>query len=463
VEEQVSMAAPSLGVCLADPLLALVDTALIGRSSSKQLAALGPNTSAFNCLFQLFFAFLSAGTTALIARNSVNAPGLSPKERRSRFHECSKVLSNSLALAISIGITFWLLLVLTGSHLLLLLGAQRALLVPATRYLTIRASATPAVLIISASHGACMGQQDAWTSLKVSAVIAGLNAAADGLFILRWQMGIVGAAWATVFAQYSGALLFLRALYLRGKAHKGTPLEWHGVPSMDSLHPLLTVSGTLLLRTSLQMLAYAMISWRALDLGTLDAATHQVAMQLFWFLATAGEPLSVTAQSLIARDMADSSRVREMARLLLRFGVVLGTILGTVGAATFGIGQEMFTQDAKVKSRLQALWPQALVAEISAVCTLVLDGVCVGSSDFGHLPRDCMVATALSAGGLFTAQKLGWGLPGVWMQIAVFFSTRLVLHTLHIFLSYQKSLLGRGPQPGSVAKEGGKDRFDLSV
>lgn len=407
------------------------------------------------CVYvQIFFAFLSAGTTALIARNSLNVPGLSAKEKRHRLHESSKVLSNSLALAIACGSLCWLVLVTCGRWLLLALGAQRSLIVLATRYLTIRAAATPAVLIMSASHGACLGQQDAWTSLRISLYTAVFNALADWLLIVRWDQGIVGAAWATIFAQYAGALLFLRALFLRGKAQKGTPLEWHGIPSLESLAPLLTVSGTLLLRTSLQMVAYSLITWHAMGLGTLATATHQVAMQLFWFLATAGEPLSVTAQSLIARDIAEASRVREVARMLLKVGVLIGTLLGTGGAAVFAVGQEMFTQNVKVQNSLQALWPQALIAEVACAITLVLDGVCIGSNDFGHLPRDCLIATSLCAGGLYAMKYLQWGLPGVWVGMSAFFLIRLVLHLLHIVLNNKRSLLGNGPQlPG--AKDSG--------
>lgn len=43
-----SLAVPSLGAVLADPLISLVDTACVGQVSSLQLASLGPNTAIFN-------------------------------------------------------------------------------------------------------------------------------------------------------------------------------------------------------------------------------------------------------------------------------------------------------------------------------------------------------------------------------------------------------------------------------
>jgi len=54
--------------------------ACVGRVSSLQLAALGPNTAVFNFAFQLF-AFLGVGTTSIIASNSLRAAGLSSSAR----------------------------------------------------------------------------------------------------------------------------------------------------------------------------------------------------------------------------------------------------------------------------------------------------------------------------------------------------------------------------------------------
>ncbi len=49
-----SLAVPSLGAVLADPLISLVDTACVGQVSSLQLASLGPNTAIFNLIFQVY-------------------------------------------------------------------------------------------------------------------------------------------------------------------------------------------------------------------------------------------------------------------------------------------------------------------------------------------------------------------------------------------------------------------------
>jgi hypothetical protein len=48
-----ALAVPALGIVIVDPLMSLVDTACIGRTLSTQLAALAPNSSVFNLIFQV--------------------------------------------------------------------------------------------------------------------------------------------------------------------------------------------------------------------------------------------------------------------------------------------------------------------------------------------------------------------------------------------------------------------------
>lgn len=48
-----ALAVPALGIVVVDPLMGLVDTACIGRTSTEQLAALAPNSAVFNMMFQV--------------------------------------------------------------------------------------------------------------------------------------------------------------------------------------------------------------------------------------------------------------------------------------------------------------------------------------------------------------------------------------------------------------------------
>jgi hypothetical protein len=91
-DEVIALAIPALGSLLADPLMSLVDTAVVGRYSSTSLAALGPSTAVFQIVFQLF-SFLSITTTGMVARAC--AGGDNSTVRRA--------LANSTILAVTFG------------------------------------------------------------------------------------------------------------------------------------------------------------------------------------------------------------------------------------------------------------------------------------------------------------------------------------------------------------------------
>jgi hypothetical protein len=59
-------------------------------------------------------------------------------------------------------------------------------------------------------------------------------------------------------------------------------------------------------------------------------ACWQVSLQLFWFFSYFPEPLSITAQSLIARDMRQPARVQRLAKMLIGIGLVAGTSLALI-------------------------------------------------------------------------------------------------------------------------------------
>ena len=60
------MALPAVVALAADPLLAMVDTGIVGQLGQSELAALGVNNSVFAFAF-VVFNFLSTATTPLVA------------------------------------------------------------------------------------------------------------------------------------------------------------------------------------------------------------------------------------------------------------------------------------------------------------------------------------------------------------------------------------------------------------
>lgn len=204
-----ALAVPALGSLIAEPVLSLVDTAFIGRVGTEALGALGVSAAVFGLSFFLFN-FLEYGTTTEVAR----AVG------RDDLAAAGRATLTALVLAIACGAGVAISLILLRGPLAGLLGASGEVRAGAIVYVGIRALAAPAVLLSRAAHGAYRGYQDTRTPLVVALGVNGVNLVLDPLLIFGLGWGIAGAAWATVVAQWIGALWFI-ALLVRGRQRYG--------------------------------------------------------------------------------------------------------------------------------------------------------------------------------------------------------------------------------------------------
>ena len=105
-----------------------------------------------------------------------------------------------------------------------------------------------------------------------------------------------------------GTVVFLAAL--RKKKGKGMRWGWYGLPTKEVTESFGRLAVPLVARCVLGMGVYTLLARSAATAGVMAIAGHQVAMQLFWTLSFFPEPLSIAAQSLIARDLTTNNKVR---------------------------------------------------------------------------------------------------------------------------------------------------------
>ncbi len=435
------LAIPALGIVLSDPLQTLVDSACVGRQSTIQLAALGPNTALFNAVFQIF-SFLGIATANFIATNSLTVENLSPDTIEQRRNAASTALSNSLVLAVALGVVTTTVLQLFGRTWLMAMGTDPVVLPLAVQYLTIRAWATPAVLVMNAAQGACLGQQDTLTPMKICIIATLINIIGDIILVFGLGKGVQGAAFATAGAQVCAAWLLLWRVYKEGRDHPETrvPLRWPGVPSLTSMRPFLEVATTLIARTAVGMVAYFAMAVAATRLGTINAASHQVAMQIFWFISFFADPLSMSAQSLIAKERAFPEGAKRWAWMLINNGFILCLILAAIVAGLLQFGSGMFTTDPLVQAGVRALVPHSAAAMVLCGVMVVFDGISLGAGTFQHLPAGVALGMGTVLSVLWVGGRSGGGLSAVWWALIAFYAMRLGCHLVYYAVTWNRSV-----------------------
>ena len=408
-----ALAIPALGSLVADPLLGLVDTAFVGRLGSESLAGLGIAAALFSVAF-FVFNFLEYGTTSEVG----SSVGAGDRAAAGRATITAGVL------AVLAGIAVAALLLLLAGPTVGALGASGLVKAEAVTYVMIRALAAPAVLMVRAAHGVYRGHQDTRTPLAVALGISGLNLVLDPLFIFGAGMGVAGAAWATVIAQWLGAIVFV-GLLRKGKTAYGLD---GAKPVVAEVRAFLRIGRALAIRTGSLLAVFTVATAVAARVSEDAVAAHQILSQLFIFLALTVDALAIAAQALVGkyRGSRDGAAALEVSDRLLVLGAVVGLILaGGLWLLAPVIGS-WFTADPGVLVEFdQAFWLVVMIQPLGAL-VFVWDGVFIGLGDFTFLAGAMAASGLISGAVLILVIPLDWGLSGVWWGIVVLLWARLV-------------------------------------
>ena len=194
---------PAICAVALEPIAEIIDTAILGQVESQWIAALAAS-HAFLGSFAWAFNFLSHGISTAVAR----------RFGAGKLQEVGPQVWLGIKSALLIGGVFVLLLMLGRDWLLsYVLGADASLMAAAKPYWNIRVCAYPLTLLSFVLLGVLRGMQKLGLSLFSVALSTTLNGVLTYFAVLKWQLGIAGAAWATVFSIFAanGFVLFWMA------------------------------------------------------------------------------------------------------------------------------------------------------------------------------------------------------------------------------------------------------------
>lgn len=423
--EIVGLAVPALGSLAIDPLLTLADTAFVARLGTTELAALGVDAAIISFAF-FAFNFLAFVTTPLVAK----ALG------RGESDAARRIVGTALVLAVALGIPMTLLVVALAPGLVDLMGAQAGVAGPAVEYLRVRALATTAVLVVTAGHGAFRGHKDTRTPLMVAFGVNLLNLGLDPLLIFGADLGLEGAAWATVAAQWLGAGWFLLLIRRRGLATRPRHLE-------ETIPLLITLGrngGLLMVRTAFLLSAFTFAASAATRIGAVHIAAHQLVVQLFFLSAMVADSLEIAGQAMVGEEAGRGDRraLGALNRRLLGWGLVAGVLL--MAAVGFGrVVLRLLASDPAVGDLAVSAAGIAALLEPIGTLVFVADGIFVGMLALGSMALSTATGAIVSI-GLMALTPMGDSLHGIWWALGVFLAMRGLVFLARYRASAEKAV-----------------------
>jgi putative MATE family efflux protein len=404
------LAIPAFGALIAEPLYLLTDTAVVGHLGTPQLAGLAVASSVLLTLYAVFI-FLAYGTTAAVSRL------LGAGDEREAAHQA--VQSMWLALVIGMGVTA-VGLALSGP-LVGWMGAEGAVRTNALVYLRISLPGVPAMLLVLAGAGYLRGLQDTRTPLLIAIGTAAANLVIEVALIYGLDQGIGASALATVLAQVGGA-----AVYIRRVGHAARRQGADLAPHPASLAALAGVGRDLLVRTAALRAALVVATAVAARLGSVDVAAHQIAFEIWSFLALGLDAIAIAGQAMVGRALGagDGPGARDAGRRMIEWGVALGAVVGVLVAALRTGLPHLFTDDVEVLALASFLlvWVAAL-QPLNAVA-FVLDGVLIGAGDMRFLAWAMIVAAAVFIPAALAVLALDAGIGWLWASLGLLMATR---------------------------------------
>jgi putative MATE family efflux protein len=398
---------PALGALAAEPLYVLVDTAIVGHLGTTQLASLAIAATVMSTAFTIFN-FLTYGTTAQVAR--LHGAG--------RDGAAAALGSQALWLGVGIGLALLAIIEVSAPGVVSLMGGEGEVADGAVLYLRISALGAPLFILASAAQGYLRGMGDLRTPLYVLLAAHILNVGLELLFVYGFDWGLKGSAWGTVIAQAGMAAAFFAVQYRAGLER----------PHPDKMRPLMRIGSEIAVRTTALTGSFLLGSAVLARIGAASLGAHQIAFQLWVFLALLLDAIAIAGQVMVGRMLGAGAagEARAAAVRMIGWSVALGALFGVVLLALGDVVPELFTDDPAVVAKANEIWPLFALMMPFNGAVFALDGILIGAGDTRFLMYGMLAAAAVYIPIVLLSLHNGWGIVGVWWGLVSLIAVRLV-------------------------------------
>jgi multidrug resistance protein, MATE family len=427
----IQISLPMIAVYAVSPVIGAVDLFWVNQMRNP-LAVAGQ--AAANQLFNSIYwitTFLPSVAATLISRENAkqNAQGV------------QDAICQAMLVAILLSLTVTVLILCNPSRVLSsVLAADAPALQFARPYLLIRTFTFLPSLLSLVSFSAFRGLLDSSTPLKVCLFANVCNAILDPILMFGFNMGVTGAAIATLLSE---VLMTITYLVLLSKKKLISLQKIFCLPSWSRLRPLLRGSAALQLRNLAMNVAFLAIArvTQAIDATGVAASAHAMAIQVFQLGSIVLFALSTVSQTVVPNDLVqryDAVQKRTIGgpryaqhtvHRLMAWSLCLGATLGALQLLLLPwIQKTTPMQEVRQAARIPSY-----IASFSQVingAVFIGEGIMIGTGSFFHLSIGAVLATAGCVGAL-QVLPYRYGVTGVWIGLLFWNLIRLASVVIH--------------------------------
>ena len=359
------------------------------------------------------FGFLRVGTSGLTAQAFGKGESLKVKGERVPL-ECRKILTQSVTIALIAAFAIWAIQWFFVTAVLAIVPCSAEVAAVARDYFFVRIWAAPATMMLFTFKGWFIGMQDTKSPMAVDILVNVVNMIASYCLAVYTPLGVVGVAYGTLIAQYSGLMLAIGILSIKyGIIHIGlkeiaAAMRWTEVKQMMALN------GNIFIRSLCMMVVYVGYTSLASRFGDTELAVSSILMKLFMFFSFFVDGFAYAGEALVGKAFGELKikneklKIDEIVRQLFKWAIGVGAVFSLIYGVLGRMNIELMTSDETViEAAMQYIGWLIAMPFVSALA-FMWDGVYIGATA-GKQIRNAMIWAAVGfvAGYLLTYRWLG--------------------------------------------------------
>ncbi len=383
------LAIPALIAGVAEPILSITDTAIIGNmdvNATESLAAVGIVGAFISMLVWVFGQIRSAISSILSQYLGAN-----------KIDEVKELPAQAIAIILMGSFLVILLTYPISEHIFRLYNAKDLVLDYSVDYFNIRIFGFPFALLVFAIFGIFRGLQNTFYPMIIAIIGTIINIVLDVVLIYGIEgyipaMHIKGAAYASVIAQASMAVISIVLLLRKTFINLRIRFPFH-----PEIKRLLGMVGNLFIRTIALNIALYLATAYATSYGKEYIAAYTITINL-WLLAAFMIDGFASAGNILSGKLLGAKQYGLLIKLsnrLLVYGLVTGVIMAGIGFLLYNFIGGVFTKETPVLTEFYTVfWLVLLSLPVSAI-TFIFDGMFKGMGKMKYLRNVLILSTGL--------------------------------------------------------------------
>lgn len=413
------LAIPALIAGIAEPLLSITDTAIIGNineNATESLAAVGIVGAYISMLIWVFGQIRSAISSIISQYVGAN-----------KLAEIKTLPAQAIAIIVICSLLVVAVSYPFARHIFQFYNASGQVLEYCITYFKIRIFGFPFSLFVFAIFGIFRGLQNTFYPMIIAIIGALLNIVLDLAFVYGIEgfiepMYIEGAAYASVIAQITMGILSILLLIKKTDISLKVSTNFH-----PEIPKLLGMIGNLFIRTIALNTALYFATAYATGYGKEYIAAYTIGLNI-WLLGAFMVDGYSSAGNILAGKLLGAKEYKTLILLstkLTKYGLITGIIIAAFGFLFYNFIGQIFTKEPLVLEQFyHVFWIVILTQPISAI-TFIFDGMFKGMGFMKYLRNVLILSTAfVFIPTLFFFDWLDYKLIAIWIAFTLWILAR---------------------------------------